>query len=285
MDNNSELMDVEILGFKPNERVLLASMFKVSEMRTRAYREWQPSEKSRPDCVLIDIDDKEAKLRLDLASVRKKNSPIVTIGTITNQNANVDAHIQRPIRWAGILHTLDTVLGEIVETHSLTEPQAEEFSNRVNDLEIKQLDPWYDRNQPPKEFLTDAAVLVVDPDPVVSKFISTRLASSGYRVDHATTVTQATELIQVSRYNCIVLEMDLPDQDGIKFCKLIKQSPDKRRRTAIIILTANRNIVDRMRGSLAGCDAFLSKPVDPNNLLVTLEKFLPNWKKKSDSGI
>lgn len=280
MDINSDLMDVEIVGFKPHERVLIASMFKVSEMRTRAYREWQPDQKPRPDCVLIDIEDKEARLRLDLASVRKKGGPIITIGTAPAEKSNASAHIQRPIRWAGILHTLDTVLGEIAEP-PVSGQQVEEFSKRANNLEIEELEPWYDRSQPPKEFLTDAAVLVVDPDPVISKFISKKLANSGYRVDHATTVTQAADLIKSSRYNCIVLEMDLPNEDGMKFCKLIKQSPDRRRRTAVIILTANRNIVDRMRGSLAGCDAYLSKPIDSNNLLTTLEKFLPNWKKKT----
>jgi two-component system cell cycle response regulator len=205
--------------------------------------------------------------------------PIVTVGPITDKLPKVSAHINRPIRWAGILHTLDTVLGETTEP-PVSGQQVEEFSNRLNNLEIEEVGPWYDRSQPPKEFMTDAAVLVVDPDPDTSGFIREELVSSGYRVDTATNVTQASELVKKFRYNCIILEMDLPNEESIEFCMRIKQPSDTQRRTAVIILTANRNIVDRVRGSVAGCDAYLSKPVNPNTLMLALEKFLPKWKKK-----
>jgi len=276
---SSELIEVEIVGFKPNERVLLASLFKVSEMCTRAYREWPPHQKSRPDCLLIDIEHTDARLRLDLETVRKNGIPIVTVGPMTDKWPMVSAHINRPIRWAGILHTLDTVLGEMTEP-PVSGPQVEEFSNRLNNLEVEAVGPWYDRSQPPKEFLTEAAVLVVDPDPDTSGFIREELMTSGYRVDTATNVTQASELVKKFRYNCIILEMNLPNEESIEFCMRIKQPSDTQRRTAVIILTANRNIVDRVRGSVAGCDAYLSKPVNPNTLMITLEKFLPKWKKK-----
>lgn len=120
----------------------------------------------------------------------------------------------------------------------------------------------------------------VDPDPDTSAFIREELTNSGYRVDTATNLTQASELVKAVRYNCIILEMNLPNEEGIEFCMHIKQSSDMQRRTAVIILTANRNLADRVGGSVAGCDAYLSKPVNPTTLMIALEKFLPNWKKK-----
>ena len=218
-------------------------------------------------------------MRLALEAVRKSGTPVVTVSRDSEKKSHAGAHISRPIRWAGVLHTLDTVLGE-TDDAPLTRKQAEEFNKQMDDLELQELQPWYDRNQPPKEFKTEAAVLVVDPDPVVSGMISGELKKSGYRVDHAITVSAATALMRANRYNCVVLEMDLPNDEGIKFCAQIKGSSDPKRRTAVIILTANSNIVDRVRGSGAGCDAYLSKPIDPKNLMTALEKFLPNWQKK-----
>lgn len=284
MKPHSNTIDVEIVGFTPNERKIFASMFKVAGMQARAgtqareYHEWKPGSQTRPDCLLLDLDDADGQLRLDLEAVRKSGTPIVTVSKDSEKKPHAGAHISRPIRWAGVLHTLDTVLGEASDA-PLTGKQAEEFNAQMNDLELQELQPWYDRNQPPKEFKTEAAVLVVDPDPVISDLISGELKKSGYRVDHATAVSKATDLMKTNRYNCVVLEMDLPDDEGIKFCAKIKAAHDPKRRTAVIILTANHNIVDRVRGSGAGCDAYLSKPIDPKNLMTALEKFLPNWQR------
>lgn len=283
MENKSDsAIDVEIVGFNAQDRVLIASMFKVSNMRTQAYREWNASKKIRPDCVIFDVESKESRARLELASMRKKSCPLITVGPGAEQTAIVDAHIQRPIRWAGVLHTLDTVLNQTEEAPVvLSEAQSKELSSAVNELELAEVIPWYDRDQPVKEFQTDAAVLVVDPDPGSFKYISDILTAREYRVDQAIDIAQANAMLEAKRYNCVVLEMDLPDQDGIKFCKQIKQSPDRRRKTAVVILTPPRTIMDRMRGSMAGCDAFLNKPVDAEALVEAMEKFLPKWKKKA----
>jgi two-component system cell cycle response regulator len=282
MEKNSDhALDVEIVGFKPQDKILIASMFKVSTMRTLPYREWQVSQKKTPDCAIFDIEDREARVLLELAVMRKKGFPLITIGLGAEKPPGVDAHIQRPIRWAGILHILDTVLNKEEAPVYLSDEAPEKISAAVNQLELTEVAPWYDQNHPPKEFLTDAAVLVLDPDATAFEFISDNLMRSGFRVDHAVDVSQASKMLEERRYNCVLLEMELQNEDGMRFCKSIKQSPDRRRKTAVIILTKNRTIVDRMRGSLAGCDAFLNKPIDPIALTQTMEKFLPNWKMKS----
>ena len=280
MDNKSEYFDVEIVGFKPNERILIASMFKLSRMRSQVYQEWQPDQDSRPDCILVDLDDDNGRMRVELALIRKTRATMITIGTRSEEKFKVGLHIERPIRWATMLHTLDLVFGEAAMTAS-AEPLTEEFSKSVNDLEVLELQPWYDREQSPKEFLTGPSVLVLDPDPVIAAQVIHALASSSYRVDRANNIAHAHELMRENRYNCVVLEVDLPGESGIDFCRSIKQMPDKRRSTAVILLTENRKIEVRLRGSHAGCDAFLCKPFEGEDLLMTLEKFLPNWRLKA----
>jgi two-component system cell cycle response regulator len=282
MDNKSEYFDVEIVGFKPNERILIASMFKLSRMRPQVYQEWLPDQTdSRPDCILVDLDDNDGRMRVELALIRKSRVTMITIGTRVEEKFKIGIHIERPIRWATMLHTLDLVFGEAAMTAS-SELLTEEFSKSINDLEVLELQPWYDRDQSPTEFATGPSVLVLDPDPVVSAQVILALANSNYRVDRADNIAHAHELMKENRYNCVVLEVDLPGESGIDFCRSVKQMPDKRRSTAVILLTENRKIEVRLRGSHAGCDAFLCKPVDPTDLVTTLEKFLPNWQLKAE---
>jgi two-component system cell cycle response regulator len=281
MDSSTErTKDIELVGFSPRERTLIASIFKVSEMRPRMYREWQQNQKLRPDCMLLDIDAHEGRTSLDLAAMSPAGPRVVTIGKDKISSAAVAAHIPRPIRWAGVLHTLDTVFGAMnVADLALSGKQVEQISDAENELELLQLDSWY-QHGPVKVFKTQPAVLVVDPDPTGGQYVAGKLAGTGYRVDFAATAAEAIKLLATHRYNCAILETRLPDSDGFDICKMLKES-DNRRRTASIILTTSRNPIDRLRGTMAGCDAYLNKPVRPEKLLQTLEKFLPDWRMES----
>lgn len=277
MASGTEFLDIEIVGFKPNEKTLIVSMFKLSQLRDHAYREWVPGESREPDCVIADIDDADGQMRVELAHIRKAEHRLITIGTGPSGKFTSAAHIERPIRWAAVLHVLDTVLTEHGAVPKLIEPDSTEYKRQANALEADIVQPWYDRAEGATEFKTRPAVLVLDPDPLVFAVIAHALAPARFRVDKAATIAEATEMMAEHRYNCIVMESVLGEDDGIRFCKTIKSMPDRRRRTGVIILTVNNSIVERMRGSMAGCDAYLGKPIEATDLLATIEKFLPNW--------
>ena len=272
-------VEVELIGFTQRDRLLFASLFKVSEMRLFNYLEWKPVSERGPVCLLIDVDHEDHRMRCDKEHVQPSGIPIIAIGDKVPPTIKPAAHIKRPIRWAEILHTLDTTLWQAAKPNEpMPNEKSEVLSDAENELEVQQIDPWYKRDEA-KEFKSDPAVLVIDPDPSGGDYIRTKLIGSGYRVDHVATGTEAFALLAKSRYNCVILETQLPDKDGFEICNLLKQRQD-RRRTASIILTASQNPLDRMRGALAGCDAFLNKPVKPDQLLQTLEKFLPDWYMK-----
>jgi twitching motility two-component system response regulator PilG len=63
--------------------------------------------------------------------------------------------------------------------------------------------------------------------------------------------------------------------DGYQVCKLIKGNKQAVKRTAVVMLTSRSSPFDKLRGSLAGCDEYLTKPVDENHLLEVIAKFLP----------
>lgn len=278
MDNSVEFMDIEIVGFRPNEKTLIVSMFKLSQMRDRAYREWVPGDAREADCVIADIDDSEGRLRVELALIRKTENRLITIGNDASDKFKVGEHINRPIRWSSVLNVLDTVLSKAGMVPRVSDADAAEYKRRANELEAGYVQPWYDRAEGPTEFKTRPAVLVLDPDPLVFAVIAHALAPARYRVDKAVTVAEAAEKMAENRYNCVVMESVLGTDDGIRFCKSIKQMPDRRRRIGVIILTVNNSIVERMRGSMAGCDVYLGKPIEATDLLASIEKFLPNWR-------
>lgn len=66
----------------------------------------------------------------------------------------------------------------------------------------------------------------------------------------------------------------MPGVDGYQVCKLIK-SKRAASKTAVIMLTSKGSPFDRIRGAMAGCDAYLTKPVDEDKLLESIVKFLP----------
>lgn len=278
MNNTKPLpVGIELAGFTQRDRTLFTSLFKVSEMRLFNYQEWQPEHTSPPVCLLLDVDDEDSRFRRDKEHVSPSAYPIIAIGESIPAGLAVAAHIKRPIRWAEILHTLDTTLWKAASPSTPMPTQTtEKLIEAENELESEQVEPWYDRTTS-LEFKSDPAVLVVDPDPSGLTYVRSKLAGSGYRVDHAPTAADAFALLAQHRYNCVILETHLPDKSGFEICTLLKQRQD-RRRTASIILTASKNPLDRMRGTLAGCDAFLNKPVKPEQLLRTLEKFLPDWR-------
>jgi two-component system, cell cycle response regulator len=117
-------------------------------------------------------------------------------------------------------------------------------------------------------------VLVVDDNITVREFMKNKLAPFGFNVDYAESGEQAVGLTGQKSYTCVFLDVIMPGIDGYQVCKLVK-SKRAATKTAVIMLTSKGSPFDRIRGAMAGCDAYLTKPVDEDKLLETIVKFLP----------
>lgn len=118
------------------------------------------------------------------------------------------------------------------------------------------------------------SVLVVDDNLTVREFMKSKLAAFSFNVDYAESGEQAIGLTGQKHYACIFLDVVMPGIDGYQVCKLIK-SKRAVPKTAVIMLTSKDSPFDKIRGSMSGCDAYLTKPVDEEKLLETIVKFLP----------
>ncbi len=116
--------------------------------------------------------------------------------------------------------------------------------------------------------------LVVDDSDIARRFLTTRLLPWGVRSDGAATSDRVLELLDLHSYDLIFLDIELgPDSalDGLALCRQIKRSALAIDAT-VIVVSAHHAAVDRARGALAGCDAYLGKPIKEAELSALLRR-------------
>ena len=99
-------------------------------------------------------------------------------------------------------------------------------------------------------------LLVVEDDKGLANGITFFMEREGYEVLHAANLKQAHELFDADRPDAVLLDLNLPDGDGIDFCRNIRVSSQ----VPIIMLTARDMETDEVQGLLSGADDYLTKP-------------------------
>jgi putative two-component system response regulator len=123
-------------------------------------------------------------------------------------------------------------------------------------------------------------ILVVDDDPQVGQVLRRLLQHDGHDVQLASTAAAARVAIANYRPDVIVLDVVLPDADGVFLCRSIRTDV-RTRLTPVILMTGNDDAELRLQGLAAGADDFLFKPVD-TRLLVTRLRVLSRLKRYTD---
>ena len=115
-------------------------------------------------------------------------------------------------------------------------------------------------------------VLVVEDEASIASFVSLYLKNAGYTVRTAATGSEALSQLAAEQPGLIVLDLMLPDIDGIEVCKRIRQSSD----VPILMLTARDEDVDKIIGLEVGADDYLTKPFNPPELVARVKSILPD---------
>ncbi|HMN27343.1 MAG TPA: response regulator transcription factor [Caldilineaceae bacterium] len=110
-------------------------------------------------------------------------------------------------------------------------------------------------------------VLIVEDQPNVLSYVKRALEEQGYAVDLARTGQEALDWANVVEYDLIVLDIMLPEVDGMTVCRRLRSQGHQ---AAILMLTARDGIDDRVSGLDAGADDYLVKPFDLKELLARL---------------
>jgi DNA-binding response OmpR family regulator len=114
------------------------------------------------------------------------------------------------------------------------------------------------------------SVLVVEDEASIASFVSLYLKNAGYEVRTAANGTEALASVERDGPSLIVLDLMLPDIDGIEICRRIRQKSD----VPILMLTARDEDVDKIIGLEVGADDYLTKPFNPRELVARVKSIL-----------
>lgn len=117
-------------------------------------------------------------------------------------------------------------------------------------------------------------ILVVEDDAQNSYLIGFILEKSGYEVSTAVDGEQAVASVEAAKPDLILMDMLLPKMNGYEATRAIKANADAAD-IPIIALTAYSMKGDREKILEAGCDGYISKPIDPETFVSQMEEFLP----------
>ena len=116
-------------------------------------------------------------------------------------------------------------------------------------------------------------VLVVDDQPQNVELLEAYLAPEGYKIVRAANGEEALGKLSGSQIDLVLLDVMMPGMDGFEVARRVRQEPTHRL-LPIILVTALKETEDRVKGIEAGCDDFLSKPVDKTELLARVKSLL-----------
>jgi len=114
-------------------------------------------------------------------------------------------------------------------------------------------------------------VLIADDDRAIRESLARALELEGYLVDIADDGVQALTRARKDRFDALVLDVMMPDVDGLGVCRVLRAEGD---RTPILMLTARVETADRVAGLDAGADDYLPKPFELDELLARLRALL-----------
>ena len=114
------------------------------------------------------------------------------------------------------------------------------------------------------------AILVVEDEASIASFVALYLKNAGYTVRTAATGGEALGQVIAGTPALIILDLNLPDMDGIEVCRRIRKTGD----VPIIMLTARDEDVDKIIGLEVGADDYLTKPFNPRELVARVKSVL-----------
>ncbi len=116
-------------------------------------------------------------------------------------------------------------------------------------------------------------ILVVDDSDIALKFMRNRLTRFGFRTDLVNSGEDALGRLNVRPYKFVFLDVMMEGLDGYQTCRAIKQRKYAEGKPPVVVmLTSRGGTIDKIRGTLAGCDAYLTKPLNERDLIAVLAK-------------
>ena len=130
----------------------------------------------------------------------------------------------------------------------------------------------------------DIKILIVDDEADILEIITYSLENAGYKIYTAKNGIEAVDKASMIKPDLIVLDVMMPEMDGIEACEIIRNNP-KTKNTLITFLSARGEDYSQIAGFNAGADDYITKPIKPKILLSKVKSLLRRIKTEKDEII
>jgi len=239
------VLRLAVKGLRPIERQLLEGLVKVSQRRNPRLTILDDTLAREADVIVVDTRDAAAVAWAHQRPWLARRAVIWIDGTEA-----VPGHtlLRRPVQWP----ILPMVLARALEGGPGTAGSAPPVP--------------IDAGAAPAAAAHAARILVVDDSLAVRAHLRSLLEPRGYQVTEADSVQAAMARVKDARFDCVLMDVLMPQIDGYEGCHQIKATLRGADAVPVVMLTSKGSPFDRIRGKMAGCDAYLTKPVDPQHL-------------------
>ena len=131
--------------------------------------------------------------------------------------------------------------------------------------------------------IENSKILLVDDEEDILEFLSYNLKKEGFRIDTANNGISALKKLEKSRPDLIILDVMMPEMDGIEVCEKIREQ-DNFDDVLILFLTARSEEYSELAGFSAGADDYITKPIKPKLLVSRVNAILKRKRKKKNDG-
>lgn len=271
----NERFTVTLQGFSAFERTALASFFRLAAQRTPSYV--QVDAIDRCDFIIADADHAASMKAVQSAG---RVADTVFVGARAPQGAM--AWLARPIDPMHIVRELDSLVDQRQTAPSVLGPPIEPAGVAGFGSSTLGAFAGHDDEAGPD-------VLVVEDSAIARRFLQVRLQRLGYHVHIAHDAEEALALLRHQRFLMVFLDVVLGAEgnlDGLQVCQQLKHDPAyaAARNPKVVMVTGLAGAMDKVRGELAGCDAYLTKPLLEAEFVKTLQQLDPGLRFRSVAG-
>lgn len=126
--------------------------------------------------------------------------------------------------------------------------------------------------------LNKKKILIADDEKDIRVLVSQILGEEKYKLYFASNGREAIDSVTANKPDLLILDLMMPEIDGVEVCKRLKQNKDTKK-IPIIMLTAKTSVADKIEGFVTGAEEYITKPFDPDKLEITVEKVLRRAEK------
>lgn len=257
---------VALLGFTAFERATFETFFRLASRRTPAYSYSETLE----ECDLVIADSDRESVMVQLAGFERLDK-VLLVGSFRRSGA---MQLPRPMNLMAVLRALDRLAEPAPDIYVVSDARpgstvAASLPKHDSHEAVTEAGVLVSEPQPELEPSAMDHILVVDDSDVALRFMTKRLNRFGYEIHLARSGEEALRRMDGQQFEFVFLDVMMDGMDGYQTCKLIKKRsyPMGRPPPTVVMVTSLNGAADKMRGTLAGCDAYLTKPLVDNDLL------------------